>query len=122
MRFSESTPIPDSCLFGLVETSFQRAVKLYELECQELNKRAAKVSLYDSELKSDGFTWVLFDEEGNPVAYTDSLHNHVSLEWFPVAGSGLPDDPDEIRQPYRDKTMTEEIEERMAVMREKQSD
>lgn len=122
MRFAESTPVPDSCLFSLVETSFQSAVKLYQFECKRLDRKARKVSWYHSDLRTDGCTWILCSDDYSLLACADPLHDHVSLDTYPVAGGSLPDDTTEIRQPYRDKPDAKEFEERMAQIRKKQTD
>ncbi|MCY4642621.1 MAG: hypothetical protein OXC41_08010 [Gammaproteobacteria bacterium] len=110
MRFLETTPIPDSCLFGLVETSFQRAVTMYKAECNRLNKQPRKASIYHSDLRTDGFTWILCDSESGLLACADPLHDYVSLEMFPVAGGSLQDGTTEIRQPYRDRRIVPDYE------------
>ena len=64
---------------------------MYQLECKRLEKRDMKVSQYHSSLSSDGFTWILTDEDDNLLACADPLHGHVSLKQFPVAGYELPE-------------------------------
>ena len=92
MRFSQTSPMPESCTFGLVETSFQRAVALYESECRTKNRKYRKPSFYHSDLRSDGFTWILSSSDFGLLACVDPLHEYISLEVFPVAGGSLKED------------------------------